>query len=74
MREELVGCQDQLTERTMEQMLVGVSTRKYARSLEPLVPSLKESGSSKSAVSRRFAARTEVQLEVTLGESLKDGE
>jgi transposase-like protein len=66
--------EDPLTERTMEQMLVGVSTRKYARSLEPLVPSLEESGTSKSAVSRRFVARTEAQLEVTLGESLKDRE
>jgi len=66
--------EDPLTERAMEQMLVGVSTRKYARSLEPLVPSVEESGTSKSAVSRHFVARTEAQLEVTLGESLKDRE
>jgi putative transposase len=30
--------EDPLTERAMEQMLVGVSTRKYARSLEPISP------------------------------------
>jgi putative transposase len=66
--------EDPLTERAMEQMLVGVSTRKYARSLEPLVRSVEESGISKSAVSRHFVARTEAQLEVTLGESLKDRE
>jgi putative transposase len=64
--------EDPLSERAMEQMLVGVSTRKYARSLEPLVPSVQESGTSKSAVSRRFVAKTEAQLEVTLSESLTD--
>jgi transposase-like protein len=64
--------EDPLTERAMEQMLVGVSTRKYARSLEPLVPALEESGTSKSAVSRRFVAKTAAQLEVTLSEPLGD--
>lgn len=64
--------EDPLTERTMEQLLVGVSTRKYARSLEPVAPAVEESGTSKSAVSRRFVAKTEAQLEVTIGESLKD--
>jgi transposase-like protein len=64
--------EDPLTERAMEQMLVGVSTRKYARSLEPLVAPVEESGTSKSAVSRRFVAKTEAQLEVTLSESLRD--
>src|SRR3954470_4271619 len=48
--------EDPLTERAMEQMLVGVSTRKYARSLEPVAPAVEESGTSKSAVSRRFVA------------------
>jgi putative transposase len=64
--------EDPLTDRAMEQMLVGVSTRKYARSLEPVIPSLEESGTSKSAVSRRFVAKTAAQLEVTLSESLRD--
>ncbi len=64
--------EDPLTERAVEQMLVGVSTRKYARSLEPVTPSLEELGTSKSAVSRRFVAKTAAQLEVTLSESLAD--
>jgi putative transposase len=64
--------EDPLTERAMEQMLVGVSTRKYARSLEPVAPTVEESGTSKSAVSRRFVAKTEAQLDEALGESLKD--
>jgi putative transposase len=49
---------DPLTERAVEQMLVGVATRKYARSLEPLAPGLQTRGTSKSAVSRRFVAAT----------------
>ena len=64
--------EDPLTERAVEQMLVGVSTRKYARSLEPVIPSLEELGTSRSAVSRRFVAKTAAQLEVTLSEPLGD--
>lgn len=50
---------DPLNERAVEQMLVGVATRKYARSLEPLPTALPSRGTSKSAVSRRFVAATE---------------
>ena len=64
--------EDPLTERAVEQMLVGVSTRKYARSLEPVLPALEETGTSKSAVSRRFVAKTAEQLEVALSEPLGD--
>ena len=48
--------------RVVEQMLVGVATRQYARSLEPVGPEIKSRGTSKSAVSRRFVARTTAQL------------
>jgi putative transposase len=48
---------DPLSERAVEQMLVGVATRKYERSLEP-APGLRTRGTSKSAVSRRFVAAT----------------
>lgn len=65
--------EDVLSDRALEQMLVGVSTRKYHRSLEPVVPNLKESAVSKSAVSRRFVARTTAQLEAALARPL-DGE
>lgn len=54
--------EDPLAERALEQMLVGVSTRKYARSLEPTGPGVTTRGTSKSAVSRRFVAKTEMQM------------
>jgi putative transposase len=53
---------DPLTERAVEQMVLGVSTRRYARSLEPLPPATTASGVSKSAVSERFVYGTERKL------------
>lgn len=64
--------EDPLTQRAVEQMLVGVSTRKYGRSLEPASPGVEDFGTSKSAVSRRFVAKTAAQLEVTLSQPLAD--
>ncbi len=64
--------EDPLTERALEQMLVGVSTRKYARSLEPAPTGLTETATSKSAVSRRFVAKTQEQLEAALSQPLGD--
>lgn len=52
---------DPLSARAVEQMLVGVATRQYARSLEPLGRS--SHATSKSAVSRRFVAATQAQLD-----------
>jgi transposase-like protein len=54
--------EDPLHRRALEQMLVGVSTRKYERSLEPVKAPAKTRGTSKSAVSRRFVAITEEQM------------
>lgn len=53
---------DPLTPRAVEQMILGVSTRKYDWSIEPAPPGLKLRGASKSAVSRRFVASTREQL------------
>jgi transposase-like protein len=53
---------DPLTRRAVEQMVLGVSTRRYVRSLEPLPARLRSRSTSKSAVSRRFVARTRAQL------------
>ena len=61
---------DPLTERAVEQMLVGVTTRKYARSLEPTGPGVRTRGTSKSAVSRRFVAKTEAHMQEWLGRDL----
>jgi transposase-like protein len=58
--------EDVLHERAMEQMLVGVSTRKYGRSLEPVGESVETRGTSRSAVSRRFVAGTAKRLTALL--------
>lgn len=59
---QTMAATDPLDRRVVEQMLVGVATRQYARSLEPLAPDVTVRGTSKSAVSRRFVARTKAQL------------
>lgn len=64
------GAEDPLHERAVEQMLVGVSTRRYARSLEPLPADVPSRGTSRSAVSRRFVAATERQMAEWLGRDL----
>lgn len=64
--------EDPLNDRAVEQMLVGVSTRKYARSLEPVIQDVTTFGTSKSAVSRRFVAKTRSQLEAALSRPLND--
>ena len=59
---QTMAATDPLDRRAVEQMLVGVATRQYARSLEPLGSEMQSRGTSKSAVSRRFVARTTAQL------------
>jgi transposase-like protein len=59
---QAMAATDPLDRRVVEQMLVGVATRQYARSLEPLGPEMQSRGTSKSAVSRRFVARPTAQL------------
>jgi len=56
------SARDPLAERAMEQMVLGVSTRRYARSLEPLPQAVAVRGTSKSAVSERFVYGTERKL------------
>lgn len=57
------AAEDPLNERALEQMVLGVSTRKYARSLEALPAEVASRGTSRSAVSRRFKAMTTKQLQ-----------
>lgn len=64
------AAEDPLHERAVEQMLIGVSTRSYARSLEPVPTELAVRGTSRSAVSRRFVAATEKQMAEWLGRDL----
>ena len=59
---QLMAREDPLNRRVVEQMLVGVATWQYARSLEPLPSTIPARGTSKSAVSRRFVVKTAAQL------------
>ena len=61
---------DPLSERVMQQMILGVSTRKYDRSLEETPRDLKTSGTSRSAVSRRFVKGTQKKLDELMGRDL----
>lgn len=63
---------DPLEERVMEQILAGVTTRKYSRSLEAAPAEVKTSSESRSSVSRMFVARTKEQVKVFLSRSLGD--
>ena len=56
------SARDPLEQRAIEQMLVGVSTRRYARSLEPLPSELRVRGIGKSAISERFVVGTARRL------------
>jgi transposase-like protein len=62
--------EDPLEERAVEQMLVGVSTRGYQRSLEPLPAEVESLAVSRSSVSRRFVARTAAKVEEFLSRPL----
>lgn len=53
---------DPLQRRAIEQMLLGVSTRRYAHSLEPLPNEVKVRGVGKSTVSERFVVGTTRKL------------
>jgi len=56
----------------MEQMVLGVSTRNYKRSLEELPDELGAHGDSKSATSRRFVAATQENLDAWLNRALSE--
>lgn len=62
---------DPLQQRAVEQMVLGVSTRRYARSLEPLPEAIAARGTSKSAVSERFVYGTERKLEELMSRDLR---
>jgi transposase-like protein len=61
---------DPLTPRAVEQMVLGVSTRNYERSLESTPPGIESRGASKSAVSRRFVGATTQTLTEMMGRDL----
>jgi len=66
------SARDPLDAQTLEAIAVGVTTRKYPRTLEPLRPEIPERAVSKSAVSRRFVALTSARLTTWLATPLDD--
>ncbi len=69
---EAASDRDPLDRHTLEAMAAGVSTRRYARSLDRLPPTETERSTSKSAVSRRFVALTEQKLGDWLSQPLDE--
>jgi putative transposase len=64
------AARDPLNARTLEAIAIGVATRKYQRSLDPLPVGLREPSVSKSAVSRRFVALSAARLTAWLAQPL----
>ena len=65
------SARDPLLLRAVDQMVPGVSTRCYARSLEPLPQAIAARGISKSAVSERFVYGTESKLAELMSRELR---
>jgi transposase-like protein len=63
---------DPLDHHTVEAVACGVSTRKYARSLDSLPKEIEERSVSKSSVSRRYVAMTTKQMTTWLTTPLGD--
>ena len=64
--------EDPLSRRVLEQMILGVSTRHYPRSLESMEGVVSVTATGSGSVSRRFVARTQRQLETFMSRSLED--
>ena len=67
---EAFADEDPLNKRTVEQMVVGVSTRNYGRSVEEVPDELDPHGASHSATSRRFVEMTKKTLDEWLERDL----
>jgi hypothetical protein len=67
---EMFKSDDPLRRRVVEQILLGVCTRKYKGSLEELDTNLKTRATSRSAVSRRFVAETREKVQAQLSRPL----
>ena len=68
------AARDRLTDAVFERMLAGVSTRRYARTGEPVGEEIDEAArsTSKSAVSREFVSRTRENLIELMSRPLDD--
>jgi transposase-like protein len=65
------SAEDPLVERTVEQILAGVSTRSYGRSLEGVGAGIVSRATSKSAASRRFVQATGRKIEEFMARRLE---
>jgi putative transposase len=63
---------DLLEEAALGRMLAGLSARRYDAGLEPVGDDVKDSGTSRSAVSRRFVRGTEKKLAELFGRDLSE--
>jgi len=63
---------DPLDRHTLNAVACGISSRKYARSLDPLPEGIEERATSKSSVSRRYVAMTTKQMTSWLTTPLGD--
>lgn len=63
---------DPMAARVAEQIVVGVSTRGYERSLEPVPEGVKTRGTSKSSVSRALIDNTQAHVDAFLNRKLND--
>lgn len=71
---ESLRAADPLSARVAEQIVLGVSTRGYERSLEPVPPELDARGTAKSSASRRLVEQTAHKLSEFLTCRLDDHE
>src|SRR5271168_5085373 len=71
---EYFADRDPLTRVVLEQMLAGVSTRRFTRAREPIGEKVSagERSASKSAVSREFVGRTREHLDALMSRGLAD--
>jgi len=69
---ERMSAEDPLRDRIVEQALLGVSSRGYERSLEPLPAEIRSHTTKRSSVCRRFVARTAAQVQAFLSRPLGD--
>jgi hypothetical protein len=71
---DLFSSTEILTQLALEKMLAGLSSRRYARGLEPAGQAVEEAAAatSKSAVSRRFVTATETALAGLMSRRLDD--
>jgi transposase-like protein len=64
------AARDPLDRRTMAAVAAGVSTRRYASTLDPLPAAVEERSTARSSVSRRFVAHSRLTLEQWLARPL----